>query len=86
MAQGTPEEVAGNPRSFTGSYLKTAAFRNIIIKNLEGPAISLTDSEDIEVNGLNVSQEQEGTVIETEKCTNVRIFNSGAEEKRIAQK
>lgn len=71
---------------FVGSNMKTAAFRNITIKDLEGPAVTLTDSEDVEIAGFNIKQETEGTAVTTKNCSNIRLSNNSFGEKNVILK
>jgi polygalacturonase len=71
---------------FAAYNLKTAAFRNITIKGLEGPALTLSDSDDIDVNGINIGQEHKGAAVSAERCTNLKTFGNSFGEKDISMK
>jgi polygalacturonase len=70
---------------FLGSNMKTASFRNITIKGLEGPAIEVSDSDDIEVSAINATQDKKDAVIKFKKCTNAFIYNSNLKDSDIVK-
>lgn len=58
---------------FVGSFLRNCSFRNINISGILGPAMDLTDSQDVELGGIMVTQEEKCPVATMKNCHGCRV-------------